>query len=518
MLFIHSSVTPPQGTRPAFVKIASTPRDVERLRSEFETLQSIGYGNSLFVSLLHFSLLEFGAIHVDGMGTPFPTTAKAMVLTRGRKSLRECLSEGRIEQLNAAMILRDMLKALECLHSKKYVHLDLKPDNVVVFLGPNDTELIWKLIDFDSSAQIGTQLSHSHVFSPNYSPPEVLEFASNPSMALQAHVSIDVWAIGLMALEMHLGQLTFDCFKTNESMELFFRTHLSKTSDEKMRTFVQDCLKVNPSLRSSASLLQKKSLFLNSANSSVSVEHFQQQKEIYSAVLRIDKKTDAILHQLHTHQSEFSRSVARMREDLLSASHDHKAQLTSQIRSLGDAFLQGIQRVERNASGDHAALLTELQSVVQHCSQMSSDPALRRTEEALHAVAALMTTAQNPSAALAEIVSTLRSMSTDMQVLLLTTNTVRDDIQMVRGRLDVHLHMLTDIILGQYSVPTLPILIPDNPSSLAGKFKANFLVRRYSLFLQPITVLCLPLPPSPLSLFRSPFDPRKNVDCFLCAL
>merc|ERR1719188_696820 len=87
------------------------------------------------------------------------------------------------------------------LHSKGFVHLDLKPENLMLFKG------VLKLIDVDGCIRIGTRISitdSSLSFSPCYSSPEFARFIHDdePEPHIIARPGLDVWSIGISIAEL----------------------------------------------------------------------------------------------------------------------------------------------------------------------------------------------------------------------------------------------------------------------------------------------------------------------------
>ncbi len=58
----------------------------------------------------------------------------------------------------SSLILKSLLSAVEHVHSKNYVHRDLKPDNILIN-DPNDLNTV-KLADFGLSASFRINLAY----------------------------------------------------------------------------------------------------------------------------------------------------------------------------------------------------------------------------------------------------------------------------------------------------------------------------------------------------------------------
>jgi len=105
-------------------------------------------------------------------------------------------------------ILRKLLDALDLLQSKKIVHCDLKPDNLLITIN-NKKEVMVKIIDFGSAFIYG-QSGILRMATPEYMPPECLELM-NSTDGLETLISktqpwsIDIWSIGAILLEIITG-------------------------------------------------------------------------------------------------------------------------------------------------------------------------------------------------------------------------------------------------------------------------------------------------------------------------
>jgi serine/threonine protein kinase len=111
------------------------------------------------------------------------------------------------------LVLTQLLKAVEHMHSKGFLHADLKPLNLV------RTDMSWRLIDLDASCQIGEEATLSKT-STAYIPPEAYYLNKDANICdlrtrvnyekildkfpdlnldpffLQANPSFDVWSLG----------------------------------------------------------------------------------------------------------------------------------------------------------------------------------------------------------------------------------------------------------------------------------------------------------------------------------
>ena len=95
-------------------------------------------------------------------------------------------------------ITKQILSALEYIHSLKIVHCDLKPENILI-KSINNTQI--KVIDFGSSCFLHDHLS-SYVQSRSYRAPEVI-------LGCKYDNKIDMWSLGCILAELYTGSVIF---------------------------------------------------------------------------------------------------------------------------------------------------------------------------------------------------------------------------------------------------------------------------------------------------------------------
>lgn len=112
-----------------------------------------------------------------------------------RRDQGKPLSKDEVRDMSKAIVI-----AMAGLHAKGYVHIDMKPENLMDFDGK------LKVIDVDGCVKLGTKVSihdSSISFSPCYCAPEWAKFLIKDNQPnIVASPSLDVWSVGMTLCEL----------------------------------------------------------------------------------------------------------------------------------------------------------------------------------------------------------------------------------------------------------------------------------------------------------------------------
>ncbi|XP_029156587.1 neither inactivation nor afterpotential protein C [Nylanderia fulva] len=155
----------------------------------------------------------------------------------------------RMQEEHIAFILKEVIKALIHLHEHNVIHRDIRGNNIVL---TKEGEV--KLVDFGLSRMLKNKLDKRHtcIGSPSWMAPEIVKGSNGADNGYDNR--IDVWAIGITAIELADGKAPFEDMHPTRALFQIVRNppptvYRPANWSENLNDFISECLEKNPENR-----------------------------------------------------------------------------------------------------------------------------------------------------------------------------------------------------------------------------------------------------------------------------